>query len=661
MKKVLALTLSLVVLASTFGVGVALSGDGSLADGVSYGDSSTAELNADASVLAQQGNGQGGSGAGGDGAGQGGPGAGTDAAGEGRGSGGSGSGGGDGGPPAESGPPDDHDDDDSEEEDALQPGPINTTGVIEEPGVYTLTEPIDGQGVVVTAFEIKSSDVVLDGAGFTVSDGTGEAIHILGTGAPLENVTIRDMTITRWESGISAMNVKNSSFEDLVIESNNDAGLVLQASSETAHNEIRNVVLRDNEKGVFLREKVEDTYIYGLTAEANHEVGLKVSGASYTHLEASTFVGHDGEKAIHFTGISPHNTLLSNVVHDSGLGVEAAIQIGGESGDNYLWNNTVSGNQEVGISLGPPDNVLEENVVFGNGGAGVVVEGAGAEFSDNEIYDNEIGVQLAGGATGATFDGDVVRSNEQWDVYAVEGVTGNAFSEVSLGATVVSIGESSVDFAVKGAADPGVTPPDDYQTIGKFVEAESTSADGMLDLRVHYEAPGDVDPSDQGDLIMGRLVGDAWEGVVGDNGVDAAENYVYATITEFSVFAPMYGTTDITPPVVEAGEDRTVLVNTSVAFSAEASDDSGEAVDVVWDFGDGESETGADVTHVFDSAGVFEVTATATDNASNEASDSLLVTVVGEDLEQPVVDAGEDRTVLNGTLVHFDATVSDDL
>ncbi|MFB6255919.1 MAG: PKD domain-containing protein, partial [Haloplanus sp.] len=116
--------------------------------------------------------------------------------------------------------------------------------------------------------------------------------------------------------------------------------------------------------------------------------------------------------------------------------------------------------------------------------------------------------------------------------------------------------------------------------------------------------------------------------------------------------------TDETAPTADAGTDRTVGLNASTTFDAGGSSDNGNIESYAWDFGDGTTATGAEVTHAFDALGTYEVTLTVTDAAGNEATDTATVTVA--DRTAPTADAGADRSVVVGETVALDAGNSSD-
>ncbi|WP_299298041.1 PKD domain-containing protein [uncultured Tateyamaria sp.] len=93
-----------------------------------------------------------------------------------------------------------------------------------------------------------------------------------------------------------------------------------------------------------------------------------------------------------------------------------------------------------------------------------------------------------------------------------------------------------------------------------------------------------------------------------------------------------------TPPVVDAGPDRDVLVGAAhdvVVFDAsDALDGDGHGLRIEWDFGDGTTATGAIVRHAYTSAGTFTVSVSAHDTtglASGTTTDTAVITARGRD------------------------------
>ena len=118
---------------------------------------------------------------------------------------------------------------------------------------------------------------------------------------------------------------------------------------------------------------------------------------------------------------------------------------------------------------------------------------------------------------------------------------------------------------------------------------------------------------------------------------------------------------DSTPPVANAGPNRTVDEGTQVTLNASASTDNIGIANYTWTFQDGTKDTilyGIAPTHTFTVPGVYVVTLTVTDMAGNRDTDTLHVTV--RDITPPMADAGPDRSVKEGAQVTFDGSASSD-
>jgi hypothetical protein len=140
--------------------------------------------------------------------------------------------------------------------------------------------------------------------------------------------------------------------------------------------------------------------------------------------------------------------------------------------------------------------------------------------------------------------------------------------------------------------------------------------------------------------------------VVTLNVTDAAGNWAIDTMR--------VTVNDITLPMADAGPDQTVGEGTLVTFDGSGSSDNVGILNHNWTFTDGAPVAlhGVRPTHRFDTPGVFVVTLNVTDAAGNWATDDMTVTV--NDITPPVVDAGPDMMVDEGTLVIFDGSGSSD-
>ena len=104
------------------------------------------------------------------------------------------------------------------------------------------------------------------------------------------------------------------------------------------------------------------------------------------------------------------------------------------------------------------------------------------------------------------------------------------------------------------------------------------------------------------------------------------------------------------PPTMSLTPSAPFLAGLPSRFSVLSHDPGPDALGFVWDFGDGGSSTssGPSVEHTFDTAGTYLVTLVVTDDDGASASQAVEVVVV-----EPVVDAGPDQHVPEGSLVTF--------
>ena len=82
------------------------------------------------------------------------------------------------------------------------------------------------------------------------------------------------------------------------------------------------------------------------------------------------------------------------------------------------------------------------------------------------------------------------------------------------------------------------------------------------------------------------------------------------------------------PPRAHAGEDKTVVKNSAEIFDASESFDDVGINQYSWDFGDGTTENGREVSHAYAEVGEYVVTLTVVDLAGKSSSSTLRVTVV---------------------------------
>ncbi|MEM3126707.1 MAG: PKD domain-containing protein [Candidatus Woesearchaeota archaeon] len=136
--------------------------------------------------------------------------------------------------------------------------------------------------------------------------------------------------------------------------------------------------------------------------------------------------------------------------------------------------------------------------------------------------------------------------------------------------------------------------------------------------------------------------------ITDENGL-TDEDEITATVTKLDIFA-------------DAGADRKELIDTMIIFSGKNSySTKGEIISYTWDFGDGTSAEGTDVSHSYSKEGTYVVTLVIKDSQGNTAIDTATIEVTTISLQPPVAEAGEEKQGTIGQELTFDGSKSYDL
>ncbi len=113
-----------------------------------------------------------------------------------------------------------------------------------------------------------------------------------------------------------------------------------------------------------------------------------------------------------------------------------------------------------------------------------------------------------------------------------------------------------------------------------------------------------------------------------------------------------------TPPVANAGADKSTYDNVTVTFDGSGSyDQDGDQLTYAWAFGDGGTASGKTATHSYTVTGTYTATLTVNDGEDSD-TDTCRVEVLPFGV--PIADAGPDRTVYVNVAVTFDGSGSSD-
>jgi len=287
---------------------------------------------------------------------------------------------------------------------------------IAAPGTYTLTSDIDNS-TADTCFEITSDNVVLDGNGHTISGGeeftTGVYAHGINASARTNDVTVRDLTVSDWGTGIKFKYFEGGTISNVKVVSNSLLGVNLD--DYTTEVTVRNARISDNDQnergdpidagidtsGVSERITVTDSNV-----SDNNGVGITIRG-NFSTVNDTTVSRNDG---IPIRLQNSHNGTVRNItVRNNGLddtrGLnENGIYVQGAT-NNVVADSTFVGNAGTGISLRvgfqsytpARDNVIVNNTVRDNRQGGIRFTGAiNATVRDNTISNSSVNFGVEG-------------------------------------------------------------------------------------------------------------------------------------------------------------------------------------------------------------------------------------------------------------------------
>ncbi|MFV9677774.1 MAG: right-handed parallel beta-helix repeat-containing protein [Methanosarcinales archaeon] len=260
-------------------------------------------------------------------------------------------------------------------------------------------------------------------------------------------------------------------------------------------------ILSENGPGnCIVNAKNENTDVFFVAANYVTITGFTVQGATEFGYAGICLYG------VGYCHISDNNVL------NNGDGISIL-----DSGYNSVANNIVTNNNYTGIYL----ELADENIVLGNTATNNGWEGIFLASS----YNN-------------TFIGNNASNNTIYEFYSDEYSQDNTVKDLQLCNNQTSVSFTYGNGAGLKSVDTVPTEPSEKLDISKYVETIEVCADSWLFLNMSYEE-ADLGCVVEDSLSMWEHTGTDWVEVAGTTGVNTAENYVYANITEFNIIAPL--------------------------------------------------------------------------------------------------------------------------
>lgn len=247
-------------------------------------------------------------------------------------------------------------------------------GTITEPGRYRLASDVDVADAG-ACLEVRASDVVVDGGNNAiVGNGTGGSVGVLVTpsddNATLDNVTVRNLRVENWDTGIEYRGGVATGRIEGVVAANNSDGIAVDPGDQFEAAE-DTIVLADNRAidndrwGIALQTDAAADRLVGNVARGN-EFGLVLFEVDDVHVQDVRAA--DNVDGIYATDVSDSTfrnvTALANA--------DEGITTTNDFDDNRLVHTAACGNGDDGIELGPASNTTLANATTaGNGGNGL--------------------------------------------------------------------------------------------------------------------------------------------------------------------------------------------------------------------------------------------------------------------------------------------------
>ena len=297
---------------------------------------------------------------------------------------------------------------------------ISQCRIVDEPGRYKLAGDISTDE---TCIEIRSSDVSVDGQGYTLQglDSSKDKIGIYanGTDGGLTNVTVTDITLAGWSykpdkaHAVLFEEVDEGRIADLDV-SGGDWGIQILRSSRNvlANNSVSGT--SNSQAAIGLTDGSDGNTLQNNTVTNDKTRGLRLVSSSNTTVRGNQITGSGGEH-IRVDGGSSGNVFADNHLHASGS-LDPSIAVGTDNPDQVFRNNTITDSGWSGISISQSGSnfSIVNNTIRGNGKQGILLYYiSNATVRGNEINSSDdSGIYMHAADDSVLVGNDVSHSKE---------------------------------------------------------------------------------------------------------------------------------------------------------------------------------------------------------------------------------------------------------
>jgi parallel beta-helix repeat protein len=252
-----------------------------------------------------------------------------------------------------------------------------------------------------TCINISVSDVVFDCQNYRIDGSAGASTYGVlveeptGTGA-LANVSVRNCTISNWDSGMLLSNVNTSTITNITSYGNNEYGIHLKSGSRENLLNVINASFNGggSENGIYILDSYNNT-LSNITASNNDWVGIYLLNSDYNNL-TDIFVRDSVD-----TNIYLYNSSFNNITNITVINSDWGFYVTDGSDGNTFDDVNVSYATSDGFVLENGDNNIITDSFFGwingfsnSGGVVFYLDSLNNTLKNSRIVYNTYGIYV---------------------------------------------------------------------------------------------------------------------------------------------------------------------------------------------------------------------------------------------------------------------------
>ena len=465
-----------------------------------------------------------------------------------------------------------------------------------------------------------------------------------------ENNTITNNTCTgNSPTGIYLYDSINNTLTENNCTQNTFYGINLDGILEGSNNNtlINNTANSNTFTGIYIDDSNNNTIVNN-TANSNNNHGISLESSRNNTLKNNTmstnmynFKVHDDSLSGYINNIDTSNKVEGKPIYfwlnqqDQKIPSDAGY-VGVVNSSNITVENLTLEYNNQGVLFAYTNNSTIQEVNASNNCYGIdLYFSKNNSVISNNASNNGYGIFLED-STINTLTENTASNNTYDDFYSDQSSQDNSIINLTVGSHGSYPTKSSITYGngikIKGVDSPPLDPSG-MKNIGTYINATNETSSSYVFLNISYNE-SDISSINESTLRMWRYNGTTWTEVAGSN-VNEADNYVYANITNFSIFAPL---ANAPPNVTSYAPTSPVNDVENVTRKFNISID--QAANVSWKINGTEVQTNTSVTNASYTntsapLGIWNVSA-CLNNANGSSMKGWLWNVT-EDTEAPVI------------------------